>query len=224
MLLVGTAHVIDLEAPLRSTLGVRPLDAVALELDAERAAVILSDAPAPRVKRTGAPLFLRLWSTLQRRLGEQLGEGAGAEMRAAAQVAKERSLPVFLIDDPIRETLGRLMRSMSFKERVLLLVGGLVGLVIPAPVVTRQLEQYSESPEAYLEEVRRAYPGVARVLLDDRNERMAGRLAELRQQGYGRIAAVVGDAHLPGLAAALKRRGVPVETLKLSELRVPTGP
>jgi pheromone shutdown protein TraB len=145
-------------------------------------------------------------------------------MRAAAQVARERSLPVFLIDDPIRETLGRLMRSMSFRERILLVVGGLVGLIIPAPVVTRQLDQYTESPEAYLEEVRRAYPGVARVLLDDRNERMADRLAELRQRGYGRVAAVVGDAHVPGLAAALRRRGVPVETLKLSELRPATAP
>ena len=55
-------------------------------------------------------------------------------MRTAARVSKERNLPLFLIDDPIRQTLARLIRAMSFRERVLLLFGGVLGLVIPAGV------------------------------------------------------------------------------------------
>jgi pheromone shutdown protein TraB len=218
VLLIGVAHVVDLEAPLRKVLADRELDGVALELDEERARQVLQ--PHPGGGRPGSvPLMLRLWGQLQKRLGESIGSGAGGEMRAAATVAHERRLPIFLIDDPIRETIRRLLASLSVRERVSLLVGGIVGLVIPARVVERQLAEYSEAPGDYLDAVREAYPTVARVLLDDRNEHMAERLRVLRGRGFGRIVAVVGDAHLPGLTAALQRRGIPSETVPLSALR-----
>lgn len=219
VLLIGAAHVVDLRAPLRELLGTRPLDAVALELDAERAAVLLRPAGAPEGGRGGGPIFLRLWALLQRRLGREIGGGsAGAEMRAAAEVAGERRLPLLLIDDPIRETLARLLRSLSARERVALLLGSVVGLFLPSRFVSRQIGEYTEAPGDYLDEVRKAYPSVARVLLDDRNEHMAERLADARRRGFGRVAAVVGDAHVPGLAAALARRGIPAETVPLARL------
>ncbi len=224
ILLIGSAHVVDLEAPLRAVLGPRELDGIAVELDAERARALLSDQPTAGRPGPGVPIFVRLWGLLQRRLGEEMGGGvAGAEMRTAAAISKERSLPLFLIDDPIRETLQRLLRSMSGKERILLVFGGILGLVIPARMVERQIDAYTEDPSQYVDELRRAYPGVARVLLDERNDHMANRLKELRTRGYGRLAVVVGDAHVPGLAESLRRRGIPVETVALGVLRGAVG-
>jgi pheromone shutdown protein TraB len=226
VLLIGSAHVVDLEPALRRVLVGRPLDAVALELDTERANHLLAPTAEPAIHAADVPIFLRLWAHLQRRLGQEIGGGmAGAEMRVAADIARERKLPILLIDDPIRDTLAALLRSLSFKERISLVLGSLVGLVLPARVVERQLDRYNESPEPFLEEVRRAYPSVSRVLLDDRNEHMADRLVEARQKGLGRVAAVVGDAHVRGLADALRRRGVLVETIPLGELVAgPKGP
>lgn len=225
VLLIGAAHVVDLDRSIRSALKDRTLDAIAVELDAERAAAVFGPPPSGNRGRRGAPFFLQLWATIQRRLGEQIGAGApGAEMRTAGLVAQERGIPLLLIDDPIRETLGRLVRSLSFRERLSLLVGSIVGLLIPPKLVEREIDRYSETPEHYLEQVRSSYPTVARVLLDDRNENMARRIATMRSEGYGRIAAVVGDAHVNGLAAALRRRSVPVETLAFSDLRGLTAP
>ncbi len=219
VLLVGVAHVVDLADPLQRVLGDRPLDGVAVELDAERAdALLRPSGTAPG--RPSGPLFVRLWSVLQRRLGAEIGGGTpGAEMKAAALYARERHLPLFLIDDPLRATIVHLVRSMPFKERVQLLIGALVGLFVPARVVEREMDRYVASPQEYADELRRASPTLARVLLDDRNEHMAERLAQLRGRGYGRVAAVVGDAHVPGLKAALGRRGVPVEAITFGELR-----
>jgi pheromone shutdown protein TraB len=223
VLLVGAAHVIDLEAPLRRLLGDRVLDGVAIELDAERAAALFSEDGAERDSR-GAPLFARLWSRVQQRLGAEMGGGeAGAEMKVAARLAHERQLPLFLIDDPIRATLAELVRTMPIKERVALLVSAAVALVIPKRLVEKELEKYAEAPAAFTEELRRASPALAHVLLDERNEHMAERLATLRGQGYGRMAVVVGDAHLDGLGAALRRRGVPVESVRFQELRATTA-
>jgi pheromone shutdown protein TraB len=224
VLLLGAAHVVDLEAPLRRELDARTLDGVAIELDAERAASLFAEGGAPRRSR-GTPLFARLWARVQRRLGSEIGGGEpGAEMKVAARLAKERNLPLFLIDDPIRTTLFELVRTMPFKERVSLLAGTVVALFVPARLVEREMDRYADRPEAYTAELRRASPTLARVLLDDRNEHMADRLAALRARGYGRMAVVVGDAHLDGLRSALRRRGVPVETIPFQQLRSPTAP
>lgn len=225
VLLVGAAHVVDLASQLRETFAGRTLDAVALELDPERASALLAPEGTEPARRGGGPIFLRLWAMMQRRLGEEMGGGiAGAEMRVAAEVARDRGLPVFFIDDPLRETLARLLRSMSVRERLSLLVGGFIGLFLPTRAVEHQLEEYSSSPNAYLEQLRGAYPTVARVLLDERNEHMADRIAELRRRGFGRLGAVVGDAHVPGLADALRRRGIPSEPVPFSRLRAVRAP
>jgi pheromone shutdown protein TraB len=219
VLVIGAAHVVDLADPLRRVLGPRTLDAVALELDPERAAALLGPEPQGR-RASGGPVFARLWGAVQRRLGSEIGGGTpGAEMQAAAAVARERSLPLFLIDDPIRETLRNLVVSIPLKERVSLLIGAVVGLFIPARVVERELDRYVDSPEQYTGELRRASPTMARVLIDDRNEHMADRLAQLRGRGFGRLAVVVGDAHVLGLTSALRRRGIPVEALPFRDLR-----
>ena len=223
VLLLGAAHVVDLEEPLRRELSSRTLDGVAIELDAERAAALFASSGGGSGR--GAPLFARLWGLVQRRLGAEIGSGEpGAEMKVAAQLAKERNLPLFLIDDPIRATLLELVRTMPFKERVTLLAGAVLALFVPAKVVEREMDRYAEAPADYTSELRRASPTLARVLLDERNEHMADRLAVLRSRGYGRMAVVVGDAHLVGLGAALGRRGVPVEAIPFQRLRGATAP
>jgi pheromone shutdown protein TraB len=225
ILLLGAAHVVDLEPAIRSVLGARVLDGVAVELDPERATSLLNPPAGGRRPASGLPFFTRLWAVLQRRLGEEIGAGeAGAEMKVAATVARERQLPLFLIDDPIRLTVLRLVQTMPFKERVQLLLGAVVALFVPSGLVKREVDRYAAAPEEYTTALREASPTVARVLLDERNEHMADRLAQLRVQGYGRIAAVVGDAHLPGLAAALGRRGLPVESIPFARLRELRGP
>jgi pheromone shutdown protein TraB len=222
--LIGAAHVVNLAAPLRAVLAARPLDGVALELDPERAAALLAPPGVSR-RGSGIPLFARLWGVLQRRLGASLGGGLpGAEMRTAWAVARERNLPVFLIDDPIRQTILNLVRSMPFKERVTLLVGSVAGLFVPARVVSGEMERYVDAPDAYVEELRRVSPTLARVLLDDRNEHMADRLTALRAHGAARLAVVVGDAHVPGLTAALARRGIDVDVVPFRVLRAITVP
>ena len=224
ILLVGVAHVVDLADPLNRVLGTRTLDGVAVELDAERADALLRPVAGEK-RRASGPLFARFWSVIQRRLGSEIGGNApGAEMKAAALYARDRQLPLFLIDDPLRTTIVNLVRSMPLKERVQLLIGAFVGLFVPARVVEQEMNRYVGAPQEYTQELRRASPTLARVLIDDRNEHMAERLAQIRGHGYGRIAAVVGDAHLPGLKDALQRRGVPVETITFGELRALKAP
>ena len=222
ILLLGSAHVVDLAGPIRERLAAVPLQAVALELDPERAAVLEEPTGATSAARPSVPPLIRLWGMIQRRLGAQLGQGAGAEMRVAAAFARERQIPIFLIDDPFAVTIRRLLGALSPSERIRLLAGAVLGLVIPARTIKRELDHYSEAPTDYTDEIRTAFPSVARVLIDERNEHMAARLEELWHHGIHQVAVVVGDAHVPGLAEALRKRRLPVETVSFAELRPPT--
>jgi len=224
ILLLGVAHVVDLSEPIQRSLHDRILDGIALELDPERASALLAPESDHHQTR-GVPLIARLWAHIQRRLGAELGGGGvGAEMKVAAQVAREHGLPLFLIDDPIRTTLARLISTMPVRERVHLLIGAFVGLFVPSRVVAREMDRYAADPSEFASELREASPTLAKVLLDDRNEHMADRLASLRGRGYGRLAVIVGDAHLPGLTEALRRRGIPVEAVAFRDLRPSTAP
>jgi len=222
ILLLGSAHVVDLAGPIRERLSAAPLQAVSLELDPSRAAVLEEPSDGAPPKRASVPPLIRLWGMLQRRLGAELGQGAGGEMRAAARFARERQLPVFLIDDPFDLTVRRLLSSLSPFERVRLLAGAVLGLVIPTRMVKSELDHYTEAPTDYTDQIRTAFPTVARVLIDERNEHMAARLEEMWRRGIRQIAVVVGDAHVPGLAAALRKRELPVETVSLGQLRPAT--
>ncbi|MFY9717567.1 MAG: TraB/GumN family protein [Thermoplasmata archaeon] len=220
VLLIGTAHVVDLAGPIRAVLAGRALDGIAIELDAERAHLLSPPGDGSDGPPAGVPIFARLWSVLQRRLGTDLGGGMpGSEMRTAATVARERNIPLFLIDDPVRAMLNRLLTTMPAKERITLLIGSMAALIIPTRFVKEQIDEYADRPEAIVAELRLASPTIARVLLDERNEHMAERLAQIRGRGFRQVAVVVGDAHVAGLRSELERRGIPVEALGFSALR-----
>ena len=232
ILLVGVAHVLDLESGLGQVLGSFAPKALAVELDPERAEVL-----AERVREreqgaeggrkggsgSGAPMLLRLWAKMQDRFAADMGGVPGEEMLQVGAFAKQRSLPCFLVDDPIREVAPRLLASLSPRERVRLLVSTVIALFIPTRLVEKEIQSYSEHREEYLGVLREQYPTISRVLLDERNVHMAERIAALARS-YGPVAAVVGDAHVSGLSQALAATGLPVRQVRLETLMGPAAP
>lgn len=228
--LVGVAHVVDLKADLARVMEKTSPDALAVELDATRVEALAarSDArekgePDPSAtRRSGQPVLLRIWARMQDRLAAQLGDIPGAEMLAALHLAQARHLPCYLIDDPIQLVAPRLMQSLTPKERVQLLIASVVALFIPTRVVEKQIQSYTAEREDYLEALRTQYPSVTRVLIDERNVHMAQRLGELAGR-HARVMAVVGDAHVSGLQAALTQAGHPVNLVHLETLHPGTA-
>jgi pheromone shutdown protein TraB len=230
ILLVGVAHVLDVQAGLQRVLSSFAPTAVAVELDPERAALLKERArertlpPGQRPPaRTGGPLLFRLWGHLQERLARDMGVLAGGEMLQVADYASRAGLPTYLVDDPLRETAPRLLASLSGRERLRLLLSTLAAFVIPTGLMKGSLEDYAEGREDLLAALRRSYPGLTRVLVDERNEHMAARLASLARE-TPRVAAALGDAHLPGVSEILRRAGLTVSVVHLEELAAPPPP
>jgi pheromone shutdown protein TraB len=113
VLVLGTAHVVPLDAAIRHHVRRFAPDAVALELDRARLRGLLTDP----VQREKPGFGYGLVAKFQQKVAQDLGGEVGEEMLAAREAATELGVPVALVDRPVQQTLDRLPEEMGWWER-----------------------------------------------------------------------------------------------------------
>lgn len=208
IVLVGVAHVIDVAKPIDSLVQHYAPGAVGIELDPGRYRALQEGTPRGKV-----PIPYRLLAVMQRRLAEHFGGEVGAEMLAAVDAAKARGSQVLFIDMDAGRLFSSLLRQMSLKERVAMVLSSLGGLFMTRRRVERELQEFQDNEERYMETLGRSFPTVKRVLIDERNEHMARNI--LKAEGlYGSVLAVVGDGHVEGIRRIISREDLVAYRLK----------
>lgn len=212
--LIGVAHVFNMKDIVREEiLSIAPR-AICVELDNAR---LYALRHPEQISTKGLPFYLRVLSRIQKRLGESYGVRAGEEMLTAVDSAKDIGARVFLVDDDAYLALRRMFKEMSIREKL-----RFFSALIPFPwrrgSVEKEMKKYEEDESSYIEEFSRYFPTAKRILIDERNEHMAERIYRVAV-GYGRIAAVLGDAHLEGIAEILRKKGCEVQTIHLKDLK-----
>ena len=211
LMLIGTAHVIDLSSPLEGFIRDFNPDSVALELDRDRWVALQSS----NSKREG-PLFLRLLARFQQYLGESFGSSPGNEMLVAANVARSLGGQVHLIDKPILPTLRGAWRNMPWNEFWKIIKDSFFSLIgqgtsdfshsMNTGDFSRELAQFS------LE-----YPVIKSHLIDKRDTYMSRNIVKLfRKNKDSKIVAIVGEGHIDGMASKLS--SINPKVVRLSDL------
>jgi pheromone shutdown-related protein TraB len=223
--LLGTAHVsrASVEA-VKEAVGSGRFDAVAVELDPPRLQA-LTDPEAlakldliqvirqGRVAMFAANLAL---SAYQRRLAEQLGIEPGAELKQAVLEARERNLPVHLIDREVGLTFKRASAKLGFWARMKLGSGLIAGLFADDEVGAEEIEKLKQGDllESSFSEFASSSPELYESVIAERDRYMAARLRETRGDSR-EILAVVGAGHLQGLAKHLREETRDPESLRI---------
>lgn len=213
--LIGVAHVMDLRKRIESEIFSIAPRAVCVELDRSR---LYALTHPDEISYKGMPFYMRLLASLQRKIGENYGIRAGEEMLAAVEAAKSIGAPLFLVDDDAYVSIKRMFKEMSLKEKL-----RFISALIPFPSLRRkttlekEIERYERDRERYMEEFAREFPTAKRILIDERNMHMAERIMELGKR-YGRVVAVLGDAHLEGIEKIMVKKGFEVEIKHLKDL------
>ncbi|HUL40256.1 MAG TPA: TraB/GumN family protein [Methanomassiliicoccales archaeon] len=206
--LIGVGHVFDIGGQIREIiLGEMP-GAVCVELDPSRYYALKN----PQARRSMPPTY-RLLSTFQKRMAKDFGGELGSEMVAAIDTAQASGIPALLIDADASILFNRLWREMSLKERMLLFFSALTGLFASKRKVQKELDRFSEHESEYLAEFGKEFPTMKKVLIDERNQLMAGRILEAEAR-YLNIVAVVGDGHVEGISSLLAARQLEIIRLK----------
>ena len=223
--LLGTAHVSKTSAEaVRHQIETGGHDAVAIELDAGRLAAITDQqahakTDLMKVLREGKAGVLAVNLALgafQQRLADKFGIEPGAEMRAAVAGARERGLPLLLIDRDIGVTLRRLYGGVGWWRRLTLVAGIIASAFSNEEVSEEEVERLKEGDvlEATFAEFAESRADLYGPLIAERDEYMAAKLllavADDRGPRHRDVLAVVGAGHLKGITAALERAGARV--------------
>ena len=222
--LLGTAHISkeSADAARREVAEYEP-DIVAIELcksrldalerpdrfDNETLGKVLREGKAPLV------LFQSMLAVEQRRMGLAEGEKPGTDLLAAIQAAAESQKEVALVDRDIQTTLRRAWRRMRFREKWRVMSALLFQDEEDEEVKVDELLENTDLITELMGELRDVAPAAGEVLIDERDEFLAGRIQQLRPKG--KILAVIGAGHLEGVAAHLRNNMV-VDKERLSEL------
>lgn len=214
--ILGTAHISreSVEA-VQSALGSGDFEVVAVELDAARhrslvdpeALASIDLVAAIRQGKAGMLAANLALAAYQRRLAEQLGIEPGAELKAAAIEARQRGLPLALIDRDVGLTFRRAWAALGFWRRTLLGAGIASGLIVDEKVEGDAIENLKTGDvlESTFAEFAGSSPQLFETVIAERDRYMAAKIRLAAADHPGKpILAVVGAGHLAGIAASLR--------------------
>ncbi len=215
--LMGTAHVSTLSVEMvEKYINSGDYDCVAVELCPARLESITQQTwwknldiyQVFRKKKAGLLLINLALSAYQKRLADRIGVEAGREMILAVELADEKNIRLEVIDRDISTTLHRLITEVSFWQKMKI-VGGLVaGVFVGEDISEEQIEDLKRGDllHSVVGEFGEALPEIKRVLIDERDQYMVGRLAQIAEapEAPKKILALVGAGHLIGMLPAME--------------------
>jgi len=208
--LVGAGHVFRIEQTITQAIQALRPDVVFVELDAGRLNALLERQRTGKMPGGDQAGFVhKRLAAFQQDVAGMYGADVGGEMLAAVQAGQSVGAKVLLVDDPADQTVARALKEITLREK-LRAVGMLIGTGLRSlrpkrdakAEVEAELQRYQDDPESVLGEMRRKFPTVHRVLIAERDQRMADRIRKA-MAGARHGLAVLGDGHLNGMVPLL---------------------
>lgn len=202
--IIGTSHIAQESIDqVISIIQKETPDIIALELDYPRFKKLKSNKKE-KFSIKDINLLNIIGAYIEKKLGEKVGVSPGAEMKTAINLAKKNNIQIVLIDQDIRITLKKLKKQITLKEKLKFIYD-----IIKAPITKNNLTiDLTKVPEKkfinkLLKIVKKRYPSVYNVLVEERNKLMAEKLASLMSTNK-KIVAVLGAGHEEGITKLIK--------------------
>ena len=221
IVLIGTGHVFDLSSSLLKIFDEKNPDVVCVELDKQRFQAIMMKRNNPESyeeAKKNLPLVYKLLARFQESMANEYGVSAGDEMLTAITYAQSHQLPVEFIDMNAQHLFTEMWRSMKFTEKFRLLLTGFGGIFVSKKRVEKELKNFQDDFDSYIEKIGEKFPTIKETLIDKRDVYMVNKLTKINEQ-YQNTMACIGDGHVPGVSKLLKEKNIEFETIRLSELR-----
>ena len=231
--LVGTAHVSQKSVDLvEEKIRTGEYDRIAIELCPPRFHNLVQKSMWKNLdiyqvlrQGKGSLLLINLaLSAYQKRLADKIGVEPGQEMIKAIELATEYNLPLEVIDRDITTTLQRMYSGVSLWQKIKLFSSLVASIFVGEEVTEQQIEDLKEGDmlHSLVEEFGEVLPSVKKVLIDERDQFMVGKLIEMTQspEQPKNILAMVGAGHLVGMLPAFDHPPT-AETLEELDHRPP---
>jgi pheromone shutdown-related protein TraB len=207
VILIGTAHVSKESAQqVRQVIQEENPDTVCVELCQSRYQSIRQKerwqetdiVKIIKEKKSFLLLSNLLLASFQKRIAKKLDIKPGQEMITAIETAEEMDAEIHLADRDIRTTLSRTWRAMGLWSKIKLLFQLMLSLGEVEEISEDDIEKMKNEDvlETLLAEVGKSLPVLKKILIDERDQYLA---EKIRTAPGGKIVAVVGAGHVPGI-------------------------
>lgn len=213
--IVGTSHIAKQSVDfVRKKIEVEKPEIVAVELDKARYQTLFQKKQKLHWSEIGKIglfgwLFARVGSWIQEKLGKKVGLAPGSDMKSAVLAARKSGSKLFLIDQPIQITVTKLSKDVPLLEKIKLFFYIFFGWLSPSnrellkKIDLRKVPGKKVIAEMVVD-LRKNFPMLFKLLVDDRNKYMARQLAAISKAfPQANVLAVVGAGHEEGLAKEL---------------------
>jgi len=212
--ILGTSHISkeSVDSVEKFILNEKP-DIVAIELDRKRFYAMLNEGKASikDIFQLGAKVFLinLIGAYVEKKLGKVVGVKPGSEMKKAIELVKKNNLKLSLVDQDINITLKNLSKAITVG-----VVFKFIWDVIRAVIFRkRDIEVFDirkvpskKVIDNIINKVKEKYPGIHKVLIEERNEFMAKNLYKImNKHKEKKIFAIVGAGHEFEIINIIKR-------------------
>lgn len=216
LVLVGTSHIAkqSVEEVKKTFLELKP-DIVGIELDKQRLLGLLSKKrekvnPFQAIKVVGLKgyIFSLIGEWIEKKLGKIVGVKPGADMLEAVKLARINQVPLALIDQDIKIVLKKISKELTFKEKWTFVKEIIGGIFTRKPKFTFDLNKVPEQKliRKMVGHLKKNYPTLHKILIEERNEFMANKLSILMQKNpEKKIMAVVGAGHEEEIIGIIQR-------------------
>jgi len=213
--IIGTSHIAkqSLEE-VKSVVEKEKPDIIALELDRKRLYALMSKkkqkASVRNIGRVGIKgfIFSLIGAWAEKKLGEVVGVSPGDEMKIAIRLAKKNKIKVALIDQDIEITLRRFSKALSWREKWNFFVDLFKAFILRKKEIEFDLSKVPDGKiiKKLIKKVKKRYPSIYKVLVEERNIIMANNLGKLMENNKDKnIVAIVGAGHEKEMIELIKR-------------------
>lgn len=211
--IIGTSHIArESVEKVKAAIKEKKPECIAVELDHNRYYAMLykerGEIKLPFLQKA----ILTLMQKLQENLSKQTNIFPGQEMMSAVEFATMNGVRVAFIDQDINYTVSRLMKKLGFFGKLKLLfylVPVFMGIPIKGVSMLADFDLNKVPDEKLIEralvELKREFPAIHEVLIDERNRHMARNIRKL-QENFKTVVVVVGAGHVAGLRKLLEAK------------------
>ncbi|HLR63516.1 MAG TPA: TraB/GumN family protein [Lentibacillus sp.] len=212
-ILIGTAHVSKSSAEqVKEVIEAEQPDTVCIELDEQRYKSVtegnkwrdMDIFQVIKEKKASLLLMNLAISSFQKRMAKQFGINAGQEMIQGIESAKETDAELVLADRDIQITFSRIWGNLGFKGKAMLLMQVIGSIFSRETISEEELEKLKSKDmlDSMLEEFTEHFPRLKKPLIDERDQYLS---EKIRRAPGGKVVAVLGAAHVPGITKEIKR-------------------
>jgi len=224
IVLIGTAHISKKsKEQVKEVIEAEKPEIVAIELDRNRFLGLMNkDKVKPKLSqifKTKKPfLFLLqfILSKYQKKIASDFNISPGEEMIQAVESAKMVGAKILLADRNINITLERLMKKLTFKDKLKLLFGRMSKEDAKKVNINNLLkgveesEETSEEVDKVIQLLMEKQKKLKEVLVDERDQYIA---YQLQMVEANCIVVVVGAGHVNGIASNLDNKEIDIKKL-----------